>query len=305
MTLDPLLYDVNFNSETGEMNFYDKAGGLIYSCVVEIEKEKEKPLTFEALEDGSTVSLKTVGSSYSGYQTSLDGGTTWNGYSVTDATPITLNAGEKVCFRSKTPRGNNQTNSRYVQFVMAGKISASGNCYSMLTPDFKDVTDLTRVPNASGGTFAAEYGLSRLFYNCSSLVRAPALPAKTLAEYCYRNMFYRCTSLAKAPALPATTLAASCYSGMFSGCTSLVKAPALPATTLAAYCYHFMFNGCSALAEVTCYATNPSASSYTSDWLNGVSATGDFYADPSASWETGVNGCPEGWTRHDIAELEV
>ena len=57
-------------------------------------------------------------------------------------------------------------------------------------------------------------------------------------------MFQDCTSLTKAPALPATTLAYSCYSWMFYGCTSLTQAPALPATTLATYCYRCMFQDC-------------------------------------------------------------
>ena len=61
------------------------------------------------------------------------------------------------------------------------------------------------------------------------------------------DMFYGCTSLVQAPALPATTLAESCYSNMFSGCTALTQAPALPATTLAEYCYSAMFRGCTAL----------------------------------------------------------
>ena len=34
-------------------------------------------------------------------------------------------------------------------------------------------------------------------------------------------MFYGCTSLTTAPALPATTLAESCYECMFADCTSL------------------------------------------------------------------------------------
>lgn len=34
-------------------------------------------------------------------------------------------------------------------------------------------------------------------------------------------MFYNCTSLTTAPALPATTLANFCYAYMFNGCISL------------------------------------------------------------------------------------
>ena len=63
----------------------------------------------------------------------------------------------------------------------------------------------------------------------------------TMATSCYQYMFNACTSLTKAPDLPATTLANNCYRGMFQDCTSLTKAPDLPATTLVNDCYHSMF----------------------------------------------------------------
>ena len=66
----------------------------------------------------------------------------------------------------------------------------------------------------------------------------------TMAGNCYNSMFYGCTALTTAPALPATTLAGTCYYNMFSGCTSLTTAPALPATTLTRYCYAYIFYGC-------------------------------------------------------------
>ena len=47
----------------------------------------------------------------------------------------------------------------------------------------------------------------------------------TMASYCYYSMFYNCTSLTSAPALPATTLATYCYCFMFNGCTSLTTTP--------------------------------------------------------------------------------
>ena len=43
----------------------------------------------------------------------------------------------------------------------------------------------------------------------------------TMAGSCYRGMFYGCTSLTTAPALPATTLADYCYYYMFQGCTKI------------------------------------------------------------------------------------
>ena len=50
-----------------------------------------------------------------------------------------------------------------------------------------------------------------MFYSCTSLTEAPALPATSLTDYCYHYMFYGCTGFTEAPALPATNLAAYCY----------------------------------------------------------------------------------------------
>ena len=44
-------------------------------------------------------------------------------------------------------------------------------------------------------------------------------------------MFFGCTSLTKAPELPATTLVERCYEGMFSGCTNLAFVTCLAKTT--------------------------------------------------------------------------
>jgi hypothetical protein len=34
-----------------------------------------------------------------------------------------------------------------------------------------------------------------MFYDCTSLTTAPALPATTLAEYCYYSMFFNCPNV--------------------------------------------------------------------------------------------------------------
>ena len=68
-----------------------------------------------------------------------------------------------------------------------------------------------------------------------------------MANYCYSSMFYNCTSLTQAPALPATTMADYCYSSMFQGCTALTQVPALPVITLANYCCSSMFYKCTSL----------------------------------------------------------
>lgn len=167
-------------------------------------------------------------------------------------------------------------------------------CYSSM---FYDCTALTTAPTLPATTLANNC-YENMFAYCSSLTTAPTLPATTLADECYEGMFGWCTSLTTAPALPATNLNYRCYVGMFNGCTSLTTAPALPATTLAQSCYQSMFYNCSVLTSVTTYASNISASNCLTNWLYNVAAEGDFWNLGSASFPSGVNGIPSGWTEH-------
>ena len=170
------------------------------------------------------------------------------------------------------------------------------DCYKNM---FRDCTLLTTAPALPATTLV--HGCYRfMFYSCTSLPTAPALPATTLDTLCYSAMFAGCTSLATAPALPATTLAENCYDSMFNGCTLLTTAPELSATTLADWCYQGMFYGCTNLNYIKCLATDISASSCTSNWVNGVAATGTFVKNSSmSSWTEGANGIPSGWTVED------
>ena len=114
-----------------------------------------------------------------------------------------------------------------------------------------------------------DYCYYHMFRDCTSLVRAPALPATTLADSCYENMFRGCTSLTQAPALPATTLSNYCYYYMFYNCTSLTQAPTLPATTLAEGCYYCMFSGCTSLK-----LSSTQTEEYTQEYRIPTSGTG-------------------------------
>ena len=234
-----LIYNATFDSQARVLSLLDKAGNTISSCEVpskELVDDPNKPLTFKAIQDGSTVKLHSDGSPSGSFQTSRDGGNTWVNYKIYDA--ITLNTGDEVSFRARSDRTSAQTVSAYFYFIMEGKIEAWHNVMSLYrTNDF--ATYNTTV----------SYAFYGLFRRCASLTKAPALPATTLANDCYNSMFSGCTSLTKAPVLPVTTLATDCYYYMFSGCTSLTKAPALPATTLAEGCYQSMFYECTSLTE--------------------------------------------------------
>ena len=142
------------------------------------------------------------------------------------------------------------------------------NCYSHM---FKDCTSLTKAPELPA-TILSRYCYDSMFYNCTALTKAPALPATILAESCYNHMFQGCTSLTKAPSLPATTLFMHCYSDMFQGCTSLTQAPALPATTLSTRCYSNMFQDCTSLTQAPALPATKLANSCYDNMFYGCTA---------------------------------
>lgn len=161
---------------------------------------------------------------------------------------------------------------------------------------FFGCTSLTTTPELPATTLA-EGCYMGMFNGCKLLTQAPELPATTLANMCYDSMFNGCTSLTAAPALPATTLTLSCYSSMFEGCTALTQAPDLNAPELSHSCYSRMFKGCTNLNYVKALFNTIPSSTYTSDWLSGVSSTGTFVKNSKANWQsTGANGIPTGWT---------
>ena len=221
-----LIYNATFDSQTRILSLLDKAGNVISSCEV---PRKSNELTLTATADNSSVKLTKNGTVDNTYEVNTGSG--WTAYEFD--TVINLNKGQSCKWRCT----NHPTSFNYithVQFVMTGSIEASGEVYSMLSMNLSDVTTL----KGYGGAFI------HLFENCTSLIKAPELPATTLEVSCYELMFMGCTSLTSAPQLPATTLATSCYNNMFRGCTNLWSAPQLPATTLATSCYNSMFRGC-------------------------------------------------------------
>ena len=194
-----------------------------------INKNDNVPLTLTSTQANSTVKLAKIGSPVvSGLQYNVNNNG-WQQYTIN--TTISLdNIGDYVQFKN-TLEELGQSLNDYVQFVMTGSISASGNMQSML--NFIDETK--------------PFCFVGVFRNCTCLVSAPELPSISLANSCYQNMFVACTSLTKAPALPATKMAHSCYGAMFIDCISLVDIPELPSTNLASICYSAMFRNCRSL----------------------------------------------------------
>ena len=294
------------------------------------EKEEINPFikeyfTIQSLADNNTITFNKVADVQLTikpikYSKDLN---TWTDISFVSGgkSTIVLNKGEKLYLK-----GNNSTYGRIVignrynyyshaQFLATKNIDIMGNIMSLVSGD----------PFINPTTIESPFTFLRLFYSTIKLVNAKdlILPATTLTDSCYYNMFLGCEALTTAPALPATTLAKSCYSNMFFGCEALTTAPELPATTLTAYCYNGMFNDCFALTTAPelpattlakgCYSgmfwscynlkyikamfiTTPSTT-YTSNWVSGVSSKGTFVKNSAATWNvTGDYGIPSGWT---------
>ena len=206
-------------------------GGSLAGGEAVVVKPSVPYLTFTS-EGTTTVSLKNYGGNAPKLYYSYDASnwTEWD-YSILS---FTSSAPLYLC--GDNPDGFSFSSTKYSILRADGdKFSVSGDIMSLIDKD----AECKVIPNA--------FCFYLLFYCCSPLTQAPALPATTLAANCYYDLFYGCTGLKTAPALPATTLAENCYSYMFYGCTGLTTAPALPATTLANYCYRSMFVDCTGL----------------------------------------------------------
>ena len=118
-------------------------------------------LRFTAEEDNSMISLTSKTSPDIKY--SLNGGA-WTQW---DYSAITLNTGDTVRMKGNNSNGFSTGEDDVNQFQMTGKIRASGNIMSLLYED-----------NFEGKlTIPCGYCFYCMFYGCTSLITAPALPA--------------------------------------------------------------------------------------------------------------------------------
>ena len=249
-------------------------------------------LKFTAEEAGSTISMTNFETPNPITLLTSTDGNTWTQFTPNETTITLTNVSDYIYF--KAGEGGNTCFGLVVddnsigdwEFVMTGKISASGNIMSLLNGE-QLIYEMT---NDNAGAFAC------LFYGCTALTKAPDLPATELAVACYQFMFYGCTALTQAPDLPATELVTNCYDHMFSGCTALTQAPELPATTLTGKCYQNMFNGCLNLSSINVSFTEWNPTTATINWLSNVKSTGTFICPSELQEVRGVSYIPEGWT---------
>ena len=220
-------------------------------------------LCFTANDDaGAYIGYQNKGTNNPDIQYSVDEGKTWQ-VLLPGENVVLEKEGERVFFKGSNSKGFSFNDDNYTTFIMEGSVSASGsvmslidgkgtsttipnsNCFRCL---FKDCSSLTKAPELPATELKSSC-YSIMFAGCTNLEVAPKLPATTLASSCYYYMFSDCVSLKEAPELPSTTLASACYFCMFINCKSFTKAPELPATELTKHCYQGMFQGCINLTE--------------------------------------------------------
>lgn len=267
---------------------------------------------------------------------SIDDGQTWNSFTVpkNSRTVFTrLNQGEKVLVKCTTPSLAAAWNQRNF-FQMDYAIRVSGNAMSLLWGD--DFANHSEFAEGSSfnlcGLFWYNDNQSDVVVDASNLV----LPATIATEGCYNGMFRHNLTLEKPPKMNLTTLASACCSSMYEACTSLQYHEELPVATPADECYQRMFcvsrdsqvaaamtktpvirltdttpvrcmqqmfAGNSSLTEVTCLATTiDNTNDGIDDWLANTPAVGTFKKAAGATWPTGTNGVPTGWTVEDYVE---
>lgn len=287
-----LLYSVSWDTTTKTLSFTDKAGNLIYSCVVDTQPQPlvddpTKPLYLLSKVDGSTVRLAQYNSPPDVFEVSTDGAT-WE--RATKNSDYTLDSGEGLYIRALGQRTTFYTSgSKMFRILMTGTIEAYHNVNSVLTPNFTSLTDLTTIGSSClRGLFSRKLNDSA---PDTALVKAPLLPATTLAPNCYHHMFYGCSSLAQCANVQATTLAMESCRGMYYDCVAITEAVLPPALVLASKTYANMFTGCTGLLSIHSFP-------FTSLDQDGVSNCGEMFrgctsltSAPELKPQTLVQGC--------------
>ena len=282
---------------------------ILLQCVMSVAFAANY-LTFTAEEAGSKFGILNSEDNDPDVQYSLDDGATWTVLKSGERVEL-KNVGDKALLKGNNPDGFSTAFEHdreyfydYTQFLMTGKIAASGSVMSLVDGEGSSV----KIP--SNGCFY------RLFKTCTALTKAPELPATTLRNQCYQEMFYDCTSLKQAPKLPATKLFPGCYMFMFYFCENLIESPDLPATEFFKEysgdasrflpCYGGMFAKCRSLTKIKVnipdwgesYEVRKGEFDWnTSGWVTDVSFKGGIFVCPeSLPKEYGDNRIPRAWT---------
>lgn len=187
----------------------------------------------ESLADNNNITFTRTDGAYDLQRTiyvSTDNGETWTSKSSGYSTPTvlaTLNTGDKLLIKGTNNSYGNISKGNVISST--NKINVYGNIMSLVYGD-----DFIGETAMGSSAFVKMFSQNPYLISAENLV----LPSTT-AYYCYYGMFQYCSSLTKAPQLPATRLIDGCYRVMFEGCTKLNYIKAMftttPSTTYTSY----------------------------------------------------------------------
>jgi hypothetical protein len=151
---------------------------------------------------------------------------------------------------------------------------------------------------------------NRIFKKCAALVYAPKriYINPNSEQQCFVRAFEECTSLTHMPKLPSTAIPYSTHWNAFHSCTSLAASTALPSATHTAgsnsESYESMFENCTSMRYIKILTdpADPNAAQGTINFTKTITTNGVFVKKVGATWPTGANGIPSGWTVLEATE---
>lgn len=178
------------------------------------EAKEEPPYVTMTANSKQTFVMKCEGSyTLPDLEYSVNNNGTWQKVVADKGVDFGGNLGS-LLLRGKCPNGTATSWDKYSTITFSDenvKVDCSG--------DIRTLIDYTAHETAATGNCR----FCSLFKGCTSLEKAPKLPAKELDNYCYESMFKGCTSLTKAPELRATKIKDGCYKSMFEDCKKLIS----------------------------------------------------------------------------------
>lgn len=294
--IDKLIY----NENNVDYTVYDKETEIDWS---------QEYLCFESLEDGNTIHFDCkygVTPSFASWFAWSKDKTTWHVTNVTDGDDdisVSLDKGEKVYFKGELPNGGSWRNGDYgagydglSRFYGDKKFNVMGNLMSMCYGD--NFLNQNSLSSFGDNVFSHFFLGSAGDYDANPTttmidIRNLYLPATTLTyNECYSGIFRSNAGLLYPPKSISVddTQTVGLY-GLFLRCTSLEESPILSWSSNGFYGVLDMFTNCSSLKRIA--AIGSTSEDY---WTENVHASGIFYKNSNASWSSGTEGIPSGWT---------
>lgn len=201
-------------------------------------------------------------------QYSITEGLFWEDFDFNETTEIVLQAGQTICLRGTSALYNGYKDSPLLPEPL---FRASALCYisgDMMSLMYTDDTFTEKK------TAVVQDAFNSIFKNASWIDIAEDAPlilsAATLNNKCYKNMFASCTSLTRAPVLPAKKMVTQCYNNMFNGCSNLSYIKCLARESMnASQCFQNWVSGVSGTGTFVRYTGinwSPGASGRPSNW---------------------------------------